>query len=109
MNVTLKIRKEGKNWIFDDERLGIVKEPFVEGTSEMIDSLIPEEEWGDEHVVTASDYALKGEYYLTFLIDFDKETSWSTYHCLGFGQHKLCPVLLKYFEEPPQDIYFMIE
>lgn len=110
MTIELKIRREGNYWVFDDEEKGIKSEPFVEGTDKLIDGLIPKKYWNREHTIVASDEDLKGcsPKYVASLTEFDEETKWSTYYSLGFGSHRLCPVLLQYFNPPPKMITFSI-
>lgn len=110
MKVHLFIRKEGKNWIFDDKNLDIHKEPFVEGSSEAIDFAIKELKLDlkSSKLLIASTEKFEKSFE-TKLFHFNKQTNWSTYFLSGFGIHKLCPVLLKYFKKPPKKIYFTVE
>ena len=110
MKVVLKIRKENSNWIFDDFDLGISKEPFVEGSSEAIDFVSRElklDLTSSKLLIVSTEKFEKS--FETKLLHFNKQTNWSTYFFSGFGIHKLCPVLLIYFKEPPKKIYFTVE
>lgn len=110
MIIELKIKRKGDYWVFDDKEKGIKDEPFVEGTDKLIDKIIPREDWDKEHTIIASDKDI-GDFHpriYSTLVDFDKETNWSTYSCSGFGEHRLCPVLLQYFNPPPKTIFFSI-
>lgn len=108
--VNLNIRKQGKTWVFDDEAFGIISESFVEGTSELIDFISTKKglEKRKSLSLTASQVKFPGSSF-TELKKFDNKLKWSTYFHDEFGYHKLCPVLLVYFEEPPRIIYFDIK
>ena len=96
-------------WVFDDERVGLVQEPFVAGIPEMIDVLvedIPNAEDGFRLLFSAREFPgwqkrltlvrpeSGGAYYAT---DDPPMEGW------------LCPALFKYFDEPPQEIYVKAE
>jgi hypothetical protein len=97
-------RYEG-TWVFDDERFGLVREPFVGGVPEMIDHLvadIPNAEKGFRLTFSAQPFP-----------DFEKKLTWVRGDSVG-NYYKLddppmegwiCPALFKYYEKPPQEIY----
>lgn len=97
-------------WVFDDAGRNISKEPFVAGVPEMIDKLvagIPNAEKGFQ--LLFSDQPFSG--YTHKLVLRRKEAgggSW--YYSEQFGTEGwLCPTLLKYFQDPPQEIYVKAE
>lgn len=105
--IELEIRKEGKNWLFDDDRFAIVKELFVGGTSELIDLVVAKKGLEGKTSLTLS--ASRMEFpkcFSTRLDSFNSDTRWSTYHHEEFGFHRLCPVLLVYFSQSPKILYF---
>ena len=92
-------------WVFDDERVGLVREPFVAGVPEMIDALvadIPDADKGFRLTFSAKpfpDYEKKlthtrsdgvGNYYR---LDDPPMEGW------------ICPALFKYYDEPPAELY----
>lgn len=96
-------------WVFDDERVGLVKEPFVAGIPEMIDVLvedIPNAEDGFRLLFSAREFPgwqkrltlvrpeSGGAYYAT---DDPPMEGW------------LCPALFNYFDAPPEEIYVKAE
>ena len=96
-------------WVFDDERVGLVREPFVSGIPEMIDDLvrdIPGAESGFRLLFAARlfpGHALR--------LTWRREEAggnwyWSERHQ---AEGWLCPALLKYFEEPPAEIFAKAE
>ncbi len=96
-------------WVFDDDRAGLVQEPFIAGADVIIDHFvknIPEAELGfrllfPEHEFPGHDAKLvwareDGSGNIYRLHDSDLE-GW------------LCPALLKYFDAPPGEIYAKFE
>jgi hypothetical protein len=92
-------------WLFDDERYGLVQEPFVCGTSEMIEVLaqgIPNAEKGFRLTFSAAPFP-----------GYAKEFRWLRSESGGNWYQDdassmegwLCPVLFHYFEKAPARIY----
>jgi hypothetical protein len=107
MNSILAIHpyKDAGMWVFDDERVGLVREPFVAGADTIIERMvtdIPRAEDGFTLVFSAGPFpgyhaALQwrreehnGNWYYSPELDLE---GW------------LCPALLKYFEAPPARLY----
>ncbi|MFB2878708.1 DUF6717 family protein [Floridanema aerugineum] len=101
--------KYEQTWVFDDERVGLVKEPFVSGIPQMIDVLvqdIPLAENGFRLLFSSNPFPgyqaelswLKEEYGGNWYI-------WETKDMEGW----LCPALFKYFTETPPKIYCKAE
>jgi hypothetical protein len=96
-------------WVFDDETVGLVREPFVSGVPEMIDELVKD-------IPNARD-----GFRLTFSAGpfpgYQKELTWvredmnGNWYCADDPPMEgwLCPALLKYFDEPPEKIYVKAE
>lgn len=92
-------------WVFDDERAGLVREPFVAGVPEMIDFLVKD-------IPNAAD-----GFRLTFAAQpfpgFQKKLTWlrgdmgGNYYQLDDPPMEgwLCPALMKYYEEAPAELY----
>ncbi|MCH8619721.1 DUF6717 family protein [Undibacterium sp. TS12] len=96
-------------WVFDDERVGLVQEPFVSGADTMIDKVvahISNAEQGFVMLFSATpfpghDIKLEwrrpdggGNWYFSEALDME---GW------------LCPALFKYFSAAPQEIYVQIK
>jgi hypothetical protein len=92
-------------WVFDDERFGLVREPFVAGVPEMIDVLV------------ADVPSAKEGFRLTFSAipfpNYQKKLTWLRGDALG-NFYKLddppmegwlCPALFRYYEQPPAELY----
>lgn len=95
-------------WAFDDEPLGLVREPFVGAINTMIDRLvtnIPNAKVGFRLMFSAG-----------FIPDYDAKIVWKRkaprgnwYYCEKFKMEGwLCPALLKYFKKPPKEIYVKV-
>lgn len=101
--------RHNQTWVFDDERMGLVQEPFVSGVPEMIEVLIrdiPNVDEGFKLLFSASSFPgyqaeltwLRKEYNGNWY-------SWSRNNLEGW----LCPALFKYFNQPPEKIYCQAE
>ena len=108
MMVIHPYRHEGM-WVFDDDRVGLVREPFVFGIPEMIDAFaaeIPNAQSGFRLLFSAQPFPgfqeelvwVRGEY----------EGNWYRSPKLG-AEGWLCPALFKYFDAAPQTIYVRLE
>jgi hypothetical protein len=97
------------DWVFDDESVGLVREPFVFGVPEMIDRFVadvPGAEHGFKLIFSAKPFPgyqarlswLREEYEGNwYRLDESEQEGW------------LCPALFKYFEKVPKEIYCRAE
>jgi len=92
-------------WVFDDDKTGLVKEPFVSGADVIIEkmvSTIPNAETGFNLIFSANPfpgYQAKFEWRRE-----DCGGNW--YYCEAVKMEGwLCPALFKYFESAPEEIY----
>ncbi|HEX7862467.1 MAG TPA: DUF6717 family protein [Verrucomicrobiae bacterium] len=92
-------------WVFDDEDVGLVREPFVSGIDVMIDRLvanIPNAEKGFRLIFSPEPfpgYSVKLEWRRT---EYGGNWYFSPeYKMEGW----LCPALFKYFKEAPRELY----
>lgn len=94
-----------ETWVFDDENVGLLREPFVSGIPEMIDLLvqdIPNANQGFKLLFSQFPFpGYKAE--LTFL----REEYGGNWYCweLKHMEGWLCPALFKYFEQTPPKLY----
>ncbi len=98
-----------QTWVFDDEQVGLCKEPFISGVPEMIDLLTRDILNVDEGFRLLFS-ALPFPGYQVELI-WLKEEHGGSWYC---WQQKnlegwLCPALFKYFSETPKKIYCKAE
>ena len=96
-------------WVFDDDRVGLVQEPFVSGVPEMIDDLvrgIPGAELGFRMLFSSSPFP-----------GFQRQLTWK---CEEYGgnwyrmedsvmEGWLCPALFRYYETAPANLYLRAE
>ena len=112
INIITPYRKYG-TWVFDDSSVGLVREPFVAGADVAIDKIV--EHLGiktDKIVMTFSKDDFPGSHVrLDYLVkDIEKEGDYYNIVDDNFNLELwLCPALLKYFDEPPKEIYIKIE
>ena len=96
-------------WVFDDESVGLDKEPFVQGIPEMIDVLvkdIPNARSGFMLLVSSQPFAG----YQAELTRVREEYGGYWYKAKDEGAEGwLCPALLKYFESAPESLYIKAE
>ena len=110
INVIYPYRYEGM-WVFDDDDVGLVKEPFVEGADTMIDHVLAMKglhnpEAGFRLIFSAGEFP---RYDVRF--DWVREGEGGNwYRSEEFDMEGwLCPALLKYFDEAPRQIYARFE
>ena len=96
-------------WVFDDESVGLDKEPFVQGVPEMIDTLvkdIPNARSGFRLLFSSMPFSGYQEEFTRVRKEYDGY--W--YRVKGKGAEGwLCPALFKYFEAAPESIYVKAE
>lgn len=92
-------------WVFDDERVGLVKEAFVSGADTIIDRMvenIPGAENGFTLLFSSGKFP-------GYQVEFEwkrEEYDGNWYYCGAIGMEGwLCPALFKYFDETPKKIY----
>jgi len=107
INVIVPYQYEGI-WVFDDAKVGLVQEPFVGGADTIIDQLvagIPNADSGFAMVFSAGDFP-GAQHRLMWR---RPERSGNIYFSEELGMEGwLCPALLKYFEEPPKEIFVQV-
>jgi hypothetical protein len=97
------------SWVFDDDRVGLVQEPFVSGVPEMIDDLvrdIPDARQGFRLLFSAGPFP-----------GFERKLQWVREE-MGGNWYKadvppmdgwLCPALFRYFEAAPAEMFVKAE
>jgi len=98
-------------WVFDDENVGLDKEPFVEGADMIIDHALaekglPNPEAGFRLIFSAGEFP---RYDVRF--DWLREGEGGNWYASEEFQMEswLCPALLKYSDEAPKHIYARFE
>jgi hypothetical protein len=96
-------------WVFDDPRVGLVREPFIAGIDTMIDRLvarIPEAERGFRAIFSAAPFPGHTE-----RLDWRREESGGNWYYSDRFEMEgwLCPALFNYFTAAPRMIYVQVE
>jgi hypothetical protein len=97
------------SWVFDDQSVGLKREPFVAGVPEMIDELtkdVPDARNGFRLLFSAREFP-----------GFQKQLSWlrgdrgGNYYKMSDPPMEgwLCPALFKYYTDPPPNLYVKAE
>ncbi|MBX4134263.1 hypothetical protein JMI89_11565 [Frischella sp. Ac48] len=96
-------------WVFDDEKVGLLQEPFVSGADTLIDKAtesIPNAEKGFI-LIFSKDYFPDTDLCLEWRRS-DNAGNW--YYSKEFDMEGwLCPALFKYFPEAPKNLYVKIK
>ncbi len=96
-------------WVFDDESVGLNKEPFVAGVPEMIDDLvkdIPNARSGFRLLFSSAPFPG----YQIELTRAKEEYGGYWYRVKDqSAEGWLCPALFKYFETAPETVYVKAE
>lgn len=96
-------------WVFDDERAGLVKEPFVRGIPTMINRLVSDiPEAGKGFTMFFSAIPFPGHQAELEWVREESGGNW--YREVGREEQGwLCPALFKYFTVAPNNIYISAE
>ncbi len=96
-------------WVFDDEKVGLVQEPFISGADTIIDRMtadIPDAEQGFRLLFSAGPFP-------GHMAEFEwrrEESGGNWYYSSDLNMEGwLCPALFKYFESAPQKLYATFE
>ena len=96
-------------WVFDDDSVGLLAEPFVSGIPEMINDMvsnIPNAKQGFKMLFSAAPFP-----------EYQRELIWvreeyeGNWYRLSNSQDEgwLCPALLLYFDHAPEKLYVKAE
>ena len=99
-----------RGWVFDDPAVGLIREPFVAGITEMIDRLVSDIPGATEGFrLWFADSPFTGyQTALTWGREDPVEGNW--YRADDTGEEGwLCPALFWYFRTPPLKIYVRAE
>ena len=96
-------------WVFDDDRVGLVKEPFVMGIPEIIDRAVqhlPDAQNG--FTVLFNNTGLPSPDLVLKRLNEDAGGNW--YMCEATGMKGwLCPALFKYYPQAPELLFIKIQ
>lgn len=112
MNSLFRIiaRKKLGVWVFDDAKRGLVEEPFVPSAGAILDALSAHIPGAAEGIsILFSDEFFPG--YKALLCRDRPEGDGHWYELYGLGEQPsgwLCPALLKFFTNAPDNIYLVV-
>ncbi len=100
--------KHNGQWVFDDEKTGLVREALIAGIDTMIDratAQIPDAQNGFKLIFSPTPFPN----YNLRLEKRRSEYGGTWYYCPEYGQEGwLCPALFKYFAEAPAELYAQV-
>lgn len=97
--------KEGGMWVFDDERVGLIKEPFVAGADTLLDMVCKGK---DKIGVIFSNVEFPDKQLTLTMID--EEGEGTNYYCTEMNHYLwLCPALNLYYKESPKKLFLKIK
>lgn len=97
------------SWVFDDERVGLVKEPFVLGADIIIDQFVKDiPNARNCFRLIFSQYEFPRYHGKFNWVKADGSGNWYKSEELDM-EGWLCPALLTYFDKPPKSIYARFE
>ena len=101
--------KHAGRWVFDDEAVGLLLEPFVLGADDVIEAMvssIPDAASGFTLIFSAVPFPGHQA-----VFDWRREEAGGNwYYSSDLGREGwLCPALFKYFEQAPAQIYAKFE
>ena len=107
-NTILEIRPywNGYTWVFNDDRVNLVEEPFVAGVPEMINEMvreIPNAYKGFR--LTMSEYPFPTHTHEIKKTKAEGGGNWYKMEQAPYLEGWLCPALFKYFPYAPESIY----
>jgi hypothetical protein len=108
MRVIAPYKHEG-TWVFDDDSVGLVKEPFVFGADGMIEWLVGDIEQAEAgFLLYFSDKPFPGHQQKISWVREEDEGNWYQLEEPPM-EGWLCPALFHYFDEAPQAIFVKAE
>lgn len=97
----------GDTWVFDDDAVGLLREPFVFGVPEMIDDLV--KDFGPAGARSGFRLTFSGAPFPGFqrvLVRRREEYGGNWYSFEGEAREGwLCPALFRYFRDAPERLY----
>lgn len=98
-------------WVFDDDRHGLSREPFVAGADTIISRMVeqlPNARRGFKLIFAP--FPFPGAQLEVTRTGSGDGQNGTTYHCAEYGMDGwLCPALLHYFPKPPEKIFAKAE
>lgn len=103
---TIAPYKWNGQWVFDDESVGLVKEPFVAGADTLIDKI---SDGATSCVMLFSEFPFPGADHKIKKLGKGIGGGTDYYHEGLDHRLWLCPALFKYYPKAPKNIYIQIK
>jgi hypothetical protein len=101
-------RSDFGSWVFDDNRVGLYREPFVSGIDKMIDTLTSDMENANKGFIARfSEFEFPGKQFTLRWKRSEHGGNWYYSNEIKI-EGWLCPALYKYFKIAPKQIHFQI-
>lgn len=101
----VQVRRLHDTWVFSDEKVGLVDEPFVSGFPEIINVYVPHDV--KTFNLTFSDYPFPA--YTTVVQRQEQQyDGWWYLNQQSGLRGWLCPALYKYYSTPPLNVYVRV-
>ena len=99
-------------WVFDDDAVDLIKEPFVSGIPEILEALltkekIPHPESGFRLIFSASPFP--GHQLVANRLHEDGGGHWYGVDVPDGAEGWLCPAMFQYFSVAPDKLYIRVE
>ena len=110
INVIHPYKHKG-DWVFDDERVDLDKEPFVAGADVLIDLAVEKARLLDPENGFKLTFSATPFKNAQFTLELEgPETGGHTYYCKQLEQEAwLCPALLRYFDKAPHTLFCRVD
>jgi len=109
INVIAPYKYLDEIWVFDDPKKGLVQEAFVGGTDTILDRLtshIPDAANGFVLLFSGSDFP-GSQHHVEWRRE---ERNGNVYYSSELqSEGWLCPALLRYFDRPPERLFFQVK
>jgi hypothetical protein len=101
--------KHQEMWVFDDEKVGLIQEPFIGGSDEIISQMVVNiQNASSGFILIFSDNPFPG---YQFHLEWRREQyrgHW--YYCTKLGiEGWLCPAMFHYFDRVPEEIFILLK
>ena len=95
-------------WVFDDERVGLIREPFVGGANEMIDEALEQEGIANARSGFLMFFSANPFPGATVELSWVRQDLGGNIYEWKGREGWLCPALLKYFSEAPAKLFVQL-
>ncbi len=92
-------------WVFDDDRVGLYREPFVGQSATIIDLIVAQKQIRDAHKGFLLLFSADPFPGADLQLNWQREEMFGNIYAWNDLEGWLCPALLRYLPKPPPTIY----